>query len=79
MCHGDAGQSVQGQEEAWGHRQAAGLGRPGQHVAVVVLTPQESQFIVVSSNRATAFAASGFQNLLILSPCLLAFLTALSF
>lgn len=77
---GDAGESVQGQERGVGP-----TGRPlGWAVLVsmwpwVALTPRESQFVVFSSNRATAFPVSGFQNLLNLSPCPLVFLTALSF
>lgn len=45
----------------------------------MALMPRESQFIVFSSNRAPTLPISGFQNLLILSPCLLVFLTTLSF
>lgn len=77
---GDVEDSVQGEERGVGP-----TGRPlGWAVLVsrwpwMALTPRESQFLVFSSHRATALPISGFQNLLILSPCPLVFLTALSF
>lgn len=77
---GDVEESVQGEERGVGP-----TGRPlGWAVLVsrwpwMALMPRESQFLVFSSHRATTLPISGFQNLLILSPCPLVFLTALSF